>query len=254
MSQVRILQRPPRVGVSDTLCSMDALLDLQRVDSAVLRLQRRRAELEGGAELRRAREICELRESELGEIRLAADEVNREQTRIEHEVAGLSAKADAERARLFGGSISNTRELEALQREIASLDERRSRLEDQLLECMERREDLDARAGVADAALAEARSELDAVTSGSAEELATLDAQERSFAQERGPIAASIDADLLALYEELRAAKHGIGAAALVEGTCQACNEHLSAMELERLRREQGVRRCEHCRRILIFA
>lgn len=254
MSQVRILQRPPRVVGSDTLWLMHALLDLQRVDSAVLRLQRRRVELEGGADVRRARETCELRESELGEIRLASDEVARDQTRIEHEVAGLSAKADAERARLFGGSITNTRELEALQREIASLAERRSRLEDQLLELMERREELDARATVADAALAEARGELDRVTSGSAAELASIAAEEQAFASERAPIAAMIEPELLALYEELRASKHGVGAAALVEGTCQACNEHLSAMVLDRLRREQGVRRCEHCRRILIFA
>lgn len=233
---------------------MDALLDLQRVDSAVLRLQRRRAEIEGGAEVRSLRETCETRESELGELRLAVDEVAREQSRIEHELSGLSAKADAERTRLFGGSITNTRELEALQREIASLDERRSRLEDEVLVLMERRDELEGRAAVADSALADARGELDRATSGSAQELASIEAEVGALAAERGPIAASIEPDLLALYEELRASKHGIGAAALVDGTCQACNEHLSAMVLEKLRREQGVRRCEHCRRILIFA
>ena len=41
--------------------------------------------------------------------------------------------------------------------------------------------------------------------------------------------------------------------AALVDGICQGCHEQLSAMELDKLKHTDGVKRCEHCRRILIF-
>jgi predicted nucleic acid-binding Zn-ribbon protein len=40
----------------------------------------------------------------------------------------------------------------------------------------------------------------------------------------------------------------------LVDGVCQACHEKLSAMELDRLKRTEGVKRCEYCRRIVVFA
>ncbi|MBI2237830.1 MAG: hypothetical protein HYU54_04795, partial [Actinobacteria bacterium] len=63
-----------------------------------------------------------------------------------------------------------------------------------------------------------------------------------------------IDEELLELYEDLRAQKKGIGAAALVDGVCQGCHEKLSALELDRLRKTEGVKRCEYCRRIVIFA
>jgi predicted nucleic acid-binding Zn-ribbon protein len=63
----------------------------------------------------------------------------------------------------------------------------------------------------------------------------------------------SFDADLLELYEDLRRQKKGVGAAALVDGVCQGCHQQLSAVELDRLRRADGIRRCEHCRRILVF-
>ena len=44
------------------------------------------------------------------------------------------------------------------------------------------------------------------------------------------------------------------GAAALVDVVCQACHEKLSALELDRLKHTEGVKRCEYCRRIVVFA
>jgi predicted nucleic acid-binding Zn-ribbon protein len=61
------------------------------------------------------------------------------------------------------------------------------------------------------------------------------------------------DPGLLELYEDLRRQKKGIGAAALVDGVCQGCHQQLSAVDLDRLRRADGIRRCVHCRRILVF-
>ena len=70
---------------------------------------------------------------------------------------------------------------------------------------------------------------------------------------QRGTVASEIDPDVLELYEDLRKQKKGVGAVALVDGVCQGCHEQLSAMELDQIKRVEGVRRCEHCRRILIF-
>ena len=71
---------------------------------------------------------------------------------------------------------------------------------------------------------------------------------------ERGALGAAFDEELLELYDDLRAQKHGIGAAAIVDGVCQACHEKLSAVELDRLKHTEGVKRCEYCRRIVVFA
>ncbi|MGQ0669760.1 MAG: zinc ribbon domain-containing protein [Actinomycetota bacterium] len=233
---------------------MDRILDLQAIDSAADRLEARRRALEKGVELRAARSAMEEAESRLGELRLALDSVNLEQQRLEHDIDSLSQKAAADEKRMYDGTIVNVKELEALQAEIANLKARKSRAEDELLDQMERREDLEARAEVADAESAMARARVEEIGSDAARELEEIAGALAARAGERSALVPDIDEELLELYEDLRSQKKGVGAAALVDGVCQGCNQKLSALELDRLKRLDGVKRCEYCRRIVIFA
>jgi predicted nucleic acid-binding Zn-ribbon protein len=233
---------------------MDRLLDLQRIDTAIDRLEHRRGQLEAGEELSAARKEMEEAEARLGEIRLASDAVTSESTRLEHEIESMNAKLGAEEKRMYDGSIANAKELEALQHEIAALKERRSRAEDELLEQMVRREDLDARGAAADKEVQDARARVDALGGDSVRELEGIETDLTARRDERAAIVPDVDEELLELYDDLRRQKHGVGAAAIVDGVCQACHEKLSAVELDRLKRTDDVKRCEYCRRIVVFA
>ncbi len=232
---------------------MDRILELQGLDTSIDRLEHRREELEAGEELSAVRKEMEEAESRLGEIRLAADAVASESRRLEHEIESMNAKLVAEEKRMYDGSIANAKELEALQHEISSLRERRSRAEDALLEQMQRGEDLDARAGAADGELVAARAKVEALGGDAIRELDEIVTDLTAKRNEREALAAEFDEELLELYEDLRRQKHGVGAAAIVDGVCQACNEKLSAVELDHLKRMDGVKRCEYCRRIVVF-
>jgi hypothetical protein len=233
---------------------MDRLLELQEIDSAIDHMVHRKEQLEAGEELKAARAAMEEAEGRLGEIRLAIDAVGREQSRLEHEIDSMGAKADAENKRLYNGSIANPKELEALQHEIASLKERRYRTEDELLDQMVRREDLEARAAEAEEEVADARGRVEAIGGDAVQELERIDSDLSAKRASRDALVPEVDEDLLELYEDLRRQKKGVGAAAIVDGVCQACHEKLSAMELDRLKKTDGVKRCEYCRRIVIFA
>lgn len=232
----------------------DRLLDLQELDTAADRLERRREQLEAGEELSSARKEMEEAESRLGEIRLALDAVGRESTRLEHEIESMEAKLAAENTRMYDGSIANPKELEALQHEIANLKERRSRAEDDLLEQMVRRDDLEARATEAQAEVAAARGRVDEIGGESVHELERIEGELAERRAAREGLVEEFDEELLELYEDLRRQKKGIGAAAIVDGVCQACHEKLSAVELDRLKRTDEIKRCEYCRRIVVFA
>lgn len=232
---------------------MDRILELQELDTSVDRLEHRREELEAGEELSAVRKEMEEAEARLGEIRLAADAVASESRRLENEIDSMNAKLVAEEKRMYDGSIANAKELEALQHEISSLKERRARAEDALLEQMQRGEDLEGRAGAADLELVAARAKVEALGGDSIRELDEIAAGLTAKTAEREALAAGFDEELLELYEDLRRQKHGVGAAAIVDGVCQACNEKLSAVELDRLKRSDGVKRCEYCRRIVVF-
>lgn len=232
----------------------DRLLELQELDSASDRLEARRHQLEEGEELAAARAVMEDAESRLGEIRLALDAVQVEQRRLEHEVDTLDQKAAADEKRLYDGSIANTKELEALQHEIANIRERKSRTEDELLDRMERREELEARAIQAEEEVAGTRARLESVGGDAVRELDEVVATLAETRSARDALAPELAEELLELYEDLRGQKKGVGAAAIVDGVCQACHEKLSALELDHLKHTDGVKRCEYCRRIVVFA
>jgi len=232
----------------------ERLLELQDLDSAIGRLEHRRGQLEAGEDLAAARVVMEEAESRLGEVRLALDAIAVEQRRFENEIDSMEQKAAADEKRLYDGSIANTKELDALQHEIANIKERKSRTEDELLERMERREELEARAAVEDRNVAATRARVEEVGGDALRELEEILATLSDKRAAREALTPEIDEELLELYEDLRRQKKGVGAAAIVDGVCQACHEKLSALELDRLKHTDGVKRCEYCRRIVVFA
>jgi predicted nucleic acid-binding Zn-ribbon protein len=233
---------------------MDRLLELQELDLAIDRLTARFQTLESEAELREARADLAQAESRLGELRLAIDAVTGEQRRLESDVDSLDRKITAERARLFDGSVANPKELQSIEAEVQSLAGRKSRVEDLVLEQMERREGLEARLAALEAAESEAQERVDQLEQGSARELVEVEGSLRDQTGKREKLAQEFDPELLELYEGLRRQKKGVAAVALVDGVCQGCHQKLSPVYLEGLKRSEGIRRCEYCRRILVFA
>ncbi len=61
-------------------------------------------------------------------------------------------------------------------------------------------------------------------------------------------------ADLIELYERLRAQHGGVGAAALRRGSCEGCHLSLNTVDLNAIRAAapDDIVRCEECRRILV--
>lgn len=232
---------------------LDRILRLQELDSSIDRLTARSDELEQGEEVRAAGFKVQGLEDRVGEIRLGLDSQRREQERLETEVASLDAKAGAEERRLYDGSVANPKELGSIQAEVASLRNRKGRIEDEVLEQMERREEMEGRLPPLESALAEARENLANLDSEVAEELGQTKKSLAELRSEREALVLEFDEELLELYEDLRAQKRGIGAAALENGVCSGCHQKLSPLELERIKHAEGIRRCEYCRRILVL-
>ena len=121
-----------------------ALLQLQAHDSAIDRLDHRRGSLPEDARL------AELADALAAVDQLTAERdgtlatVQRDQSRLEHEVDTVTTKARNEDARAVSGKVTSPKELTAIQEEVAGLKRRQATLEDELLELMEQRETLEA--------------------------------------------------------------------------------------------------------------
>jgi uncharacterized protein len=230
-----------------------ALLELQSADLEIDRLAARRRELEGGGDLTAATREADEAARVLGELRLQLDAMDRDGGRLEHEIDSLTKKAAAEEGRLYDGSVANAKELESIRHEIENLKRRREDREDELLAYLEQRDGVERLAKEAEGRASTLRTQVDHVATSSEGELADVLSKLQARQQARAELAGRIDPELLELYEELRAHKKGVGAAALIDGVCQGCHESLSSVELDRVRKTDGVPRCEHCRRILVL-
>ncbi len=230
----------------------DKLLTLQEIDSAIDRLAVRRRALEGGDALTAMRGEADAAERAFGELRLQLDAMNRDQLRYEHEIDSMTQKIVAEEKRLFDGSIANAKELESIQHEVDNLKKRRSDREDELLALLEQKEVLEARAAEAESATTVRRASADEGAVAAAGELRRVEAELGERAAEREALVPQLDPEVVELYDDLRRTKKGVAAVALVDGVCQGCHEQLSAVELDRLKRTEGIKRCDHCRRILV--
>jgi predicted nucleic acid-binding Zn-ribbon protein len=231
----------------------ERVLALQEIDTAIDRSRARARALESGEVIAGARATADEAEIAYGELKLQIDELDRDQRRFESELDSLTQKEAAEQKRMFDGSIVNAKELAALQHEIDALAKRRSDREDELLALMELRETAGAAAIEAESRSSELRAEVDRVSAAAGDELRKIMEELSQREADRAAIASELDPELLELYEDLRRQKKGVGAAALVDGVCQACHEQLSAVELDKLKKTDGTRRCEYCRRILVF-
>jgi uncharacterized protein len=229
------------------------LLEIQEHDTSIDRLKARIATLESGNDVAAA--LAEANEAErvMGELRLKLDELSRDQLRFEHEIDSMNQKAAAEERRMYDGSVANARELDSIRHEVDNLKKRRSDREDELLGLMEMREELETQEREADARSTALRARVEEVEGVTAEELERLTTEVKERTEARGALAETVDPEFLELYEDLRPQKKGVAAVALVDGVCQGCHEQLSSVYRDKLKRVEGPKRCEHCRRILVI-
>jgi hypothetical protein len=230
---------------------LERILALQDLDLSIDRLHSRQGELESGEEAIAARARMDRIERAVGELKLEVGGIDRDAQRLENDADMIGRKADAEERRMYDGSVANAKELESIQHEVASLRDRRRRVDDQLLDRMVEKEDLEGKIASGETQLLEARDRLAEIRGAAGNELEDIEKALTTRTAEREALLPEFDDELLSMYEDLRRSKRGVGAAALIDGVCQGCHQKLSAAELARLKSAE-VKRCEYCNRILV--
>lgn len=232
------------------------LLELADIDAELGRIAHRRRGLPEHAEIADlASRDAQLRDS-IAAMTAQLSDIKREQVKAEADVEQVRARIDRDRQRLDGGMVSSPRELENLQSEVQSLRRRQSDLEEIVLDVMERREGLQASLDAGTEQRGQLGAELEQVTARRDVALTELDEQAAKASERRAEVASATPADLLELYDKLRAQHGGVGAAALRQRRCQGCNLTLNTVDLNAIRvaPDDEVLRCEECRRILVRA
>lgn len=232
----------------------DDLLRLQSHDNAADRLRHRRATLAEREELNRSLAADVGLRERLAEVTGRRDEVLREERRLDDEVTRLRAKAKEEDKRMYSGTVSSPKELQAMQADIDHLLRHAATVEDSELEVLEQREVLDGEVSVLEAEAARLAAEMDRLTAAIAEAEVGIDADLAVETAARDALVPGIEAAVLALYEQVRAKNRGMGAGKLTGSNCGACHLALPATEVDRIRHlpASELVRCDHCGAILV--
>ncbi|WP_307680027.1 zinc ribbon domain-containing protein [Streptomyces sp. V4I2] len=230
------------------------LLDLQDLDVRLQQIAHKRRSLPEHAEIEAlTKDLTQLRDL-LVAAQTEESDTAREQIKAEQDVDQVRQRASRDQQRLDSGAVTSPKDLENLQREIASLAKRQGDLEDVVLEIMERRESAQERAAELTERVASVESKIDDATARRDAAFETLDSEAATATKEREVLAGVIPADLIKLYDKLRAQQGGVGAAKLYQRTCQGCRQELAITDINEIRAAapDTVVRCENCRRILV--
>jgi predicted nucleic acid-binding Zn-ribbon protein len=232
----------------------ESLLVVQEHDTRADQLAHRIETLPARAELAKLEDAGAALDRQLTDVQRRRDELARSQQRLEDEIASLTERASQAEKQLYSGAVSNPRELQALQDDVASIRRRIGQLEDDELEIMELTEPVDAERSE----LAGQRDQLDADAQRLRAELAEseseLAAELGEVRAERAAAAKSVPDELWTEYDELRSRLGGVAIARLAGTTCQGCHLALSAVEVDRIRKvslDEAVH-CEECGRLLV--
>jgi uncharacterized protein len=237
-----------------SLDQLEALLLVQEHDTARDRLRHRRATLPERAELEIRSANLRTLDAQSREVRGRRDIVLADEKRLDDESRSIGARADEADAKLYSGTVSSPRELQAMQADVEMLRRQRSDLEDEELEVMEARELLDAQIDALDADTAVVRADIERLQGLIATAEAEIDEELAKEDTARDQQAAAVSEALLADYERRRAQNRGAGAARLVGTSCTACHLSIPSTEAENIRKAAGavVAYCDNCGAILV--
>lgn len=171
-------------------------------------------------------------------------------TDLELERSRLLNEANEAEQRLYSGKVTNPREMTDLQEKIASLKQRRDKLEEPLLEAMleleQSESDIDSAQSKLDQVLDEQKQTLGALATEQDSLREKLPQLEEQIIQVRGVI----EAMHLTLYDKLRKRPAGAAVTKLVKGECATCGVQLTSRQEQQVIHGE-VMPCPTCGRIL---
>lgn len=225
------------------------VVDLQNLDLEIAKIQREVQEI--------PREIADL-EQELQSSRRVWDQAREhfaslEQLRRRHEreLEDVTAEQRRRQGRLF--EIKTNQEYTAVLKEIEGLKERRSKLEDEILELFDQIESAQGVVRDEETRFREREKTCGQERTAREGELQRLRAELDRLQEERRRQAARVEPGLLQTYQRLLRSRGGIAVVQVKDGSCLGCHVGLTPQTYNELRKGDLLFTCANCQRILYW-
>jgi len=232
----------------------DTLIRVQEHDTALDQLRHRidampeRIALVGVGERRAALVTT------IAEVKVEIDNLASRQAVLEEQIAASAKRRHELEARMRSGTVTASKDLQAMDHEVTLLTERQRVLEDDELVLVEEQEPLDESLAAHRAMATELEAEAARLAAAAADSEIELRTAIDGETAARAAAAVGLPVDLADRYERLRSHLGGVGAARLVGDRCDGCHLTLSSVEVERFHHlpADAFAACPQCDRILV--
>ena len=227
---------------------LKALYELQQVDLESAKTQKAKASLDDGSskklQVESARQQAER----------ADKEYHQDNTELRDKELNLKSVEDKQKSfkdKLYGGRVSNPKELESMEQEIEMLGRQKGKLEERILELLDIVEERKSALAAAQAALKQREDEHVAIVEKTKRDNVALAAKIQELGTKRVSAASAIDPVLLKRYESMRAHAAGVVVSKLEDGHCSACHTQQMPGVVRDVAAGLQITTCENCGRIL---
>jgi predicted nucleic acid-binding Zn-ribbon protein len=228
---------------------IEAVLGLQRLDLHAAQLKKEIEQLpKHVAEIEKKLE-SHTRKLEADRAALAANA--RERKKLEDDIKVQEQKISKLRDQMQQAKTNE--QYRAFQNEIKFCEDEIRKAEDRILDRMSESEPLEKNVKAAEVSLAEEKKQVEAEKDHARKRTAEDEAALKRASEERKQVAASVDAQVLTLYERVRKKWGSVAVAEGTSGRCTACHMAFRPQFFQDLKRGEKVHTCESCGRILFY-
>lgn len=231
---------------------MEALAKAVKLDIRILQVKHTINELPERKEYETAVAVFSEIDNALKEVAGQKQTIEADIKKVEQEISAANQKIAQEEKKLFSGMITNSKEADAVQREIDFQKNKNDENETKELELLQELDMVNEKISVISGKHKSAIEDRDAKQNIYEEALGRLETELAELRTKARDIKQVIEPMLLFKYEQISEDKAGVGASFYKDGTCTGCHISLPKDEAAKFLEKHDLGKCSNCKRILI--
>jgi predicted nucleic acid-binding Zn-ribbon protein len=235
------------------MTEIQSLLKLQELDMERLALETALKELPVQKEIDRLEEGLSVLQEKLSSAELELNRVRKEQKHEEWAIKDVTMTIDSISRKLYGGEVTNPREIENMRYRLDTLETTKRKLEDDVIGLMEKAEALESEITGINLESTQKKTEVGELTGKRDSEIADISAKLTDMIEAREKLQVQISGSLLKKYEQLLRDRGASVVAPIRGNICGGCHVALPSSIIILAKPNNKIVRCENCGRILCW-
>ena len=228
---------------------LQKLIDLQRVDKELMRIEELKGDLPDKVEA--IRQSLEEHQATLEESKDRLQEIEKEERKHESSIEDVTSKIKEKQDQLY--LVTTNKEYDALTSEIEQFKKSVDESEMQMVKLSDEADQLKETVAMEERQVEDLETDLKKREAKLKKTIDKTEKEQASLENEREEIVQDIPRSKLSRYNRIRNARHGLAVVPVVRGACGGCLQRIPPQNLVEIRTGNRMIPCEICGRFLYW-